>query len=160
MFNAVFYFLIGILLILSFIKDRQKTKMSLIKAWKSFENILPLFLSILFIIGIMLAVLSPQIISEIMGAQSGWLGIGLAAIIGSITVIPGFVTFPLAATLLKNGAGLTQIIVFISTSVMVGVVTIPIEIKYLGRKVTYLRNFLALIFSFVIAFVMGGLMNG
>lgn len=159
MLTVGFYFLILILLILSFTKSHQKTKMALLKAWKSFENILPLFLSILFIIGIMLAVLSPQVISKIIGSQSGWLGFIMAAIIGSITVIPGFVTFPLAAALLKNGAGITQIIVFISTSMMVGVITIPIEIKYLGRQVTYLRNSLALIFSFVIAFVMGVLIK-
>lgn len=159
MFTIIFYFLIFIFLTVSFVKNRQKTIMALLKAWKSFENILPLFLSILLIIGIMLAVLSPQIISEMMGSQSGWIGIVVAAIIGSVTVIPGFVTFPLAAALLNNGAGLTQIIVFISTSVMVGVITIPIEIKYLGRKVTYIRNFLAFIFSFAIAFLMGGLME-
>ncbi len=38
---------------------------------------------------------------------------------------------------------------------MVGVLTIPVEIKYLGKKATYLRNFLALIFSFAVAFIMG-----
>lgn len=137
------------------IKSRKKTLLALKKAWKSFENILPLFLSILFVIGIMLAILSPQVISKIMGQQSGILGIMLAAIIGSCTVIPGFVTFPLAATLLKNGAGMIQITMLISTSVMVGIITIPIEAKYWGMKATYIRNSLALVFSFIIAFVMG-----
>ena len=37
--------------------------MELKKAWKSFENILPQFLSVLVIIGIMLAVLSTEVIS-------------------------------------------------------------------------------------------------
>lgn len=159
MFTAGFYVFVFILLLLSFINDKKKTKMALIKAWKSFENILPLFLSIILIIGIMLSILSPQVISKLIGQQSGWTGIILAAVIGSVTLIPGFVTFPLAAALLKSGAGIIQIIVFISTSVMVGVVTLPIEIKYFGRKVTYLRNLLALIFSFGIAFLMGVLIK-
>jgi uncharacterized membrane protein YraQ (UPF0718 family) len=159
MFTVGIYLLMFILLLVSLIKSHEKTILALKKAWMSFENILPLFLSILFIIGIMLAILSPQTISKIIGQQSGLFGILLAAIIGSCTVIPGFVTFPLAATLLKNGAGLTQIIVLISTSMMVGVITIPIEMKYLGQKATYLRNSLALIFSFVIAFVMGVLIK-
>lgn len=159
MFTIGFYLLMLIIVIGSFRRDSDKTKLALIKAWKYFENILPLFLSIIFGIGIILSVLSPEAISKILGNQSGWLGIIVAAIIGSVTVIPGFVTFPLAATLLKNGAGLTQIIVFISTSVMVGVITIPIEIKYLGRKVTYLRNSLALVFSILIAFIMEALIK-
>ncbi|AZV57630.1 permease [Clostridium sp. AWRP] len=155
MFTMGLYFLMFILVLVSLIKSREKTLLALKKAWKSFENILPLFLSILFIIGIMLAILSPQVISKIMGHQSGILGLALAALIGSCTVIPGFVTFPLAATLLKNGAGMAQITMLISTSVMVGIITIPIESKYWGKKATYVRNSLALVFSFAIAFVMG-----
>ncbi|OBR97009.1 permease [Clostridium coskatii] len=155
MFTMGLYFLMFILLLVSLIKSHEKTLLALKKAWKSFENILPLFLSILFIIGIMLAILSPQVISKIMGHQSGILGLALAALIGSCTVIPGFVTFPLAANLLKNGAGMAQITMLISTSVMVGIITIPIESKYWGKKATYVRNSLALVFSFAIAFVMG-----
>ncbi|HWR30114.1 MAG TPA: permease, partial [Negativicutes bacterium] len=136
------------------IKDKEKTAIALKKAWKSFENILPLFLSIILIIGIGLAILSPIIISKLIGQQSGWIGIIIAAVIGSVTLIPGFVTFPLAASLLKNGAGLTQIIVFISTSMMVGVVTAPVEMQYFGRKVTLLRNFLAFVFSFIVALIL------
>ena len=159
MFTVGLYVLAGVLLIVSARQDRQKTGVALRKAWKSFESILPLILAIIMLIGIGLAVLSPAAISGLMGRHSGWPGVILAALIGSVTLIPGFVTFPLAAALLKNGAGYFQIIVFISTSVMVGVVTIPIEIRYFGRKVTYWRNFLALIFSFAIAGLMGGLVR-
>lgn len=127
--------------------------MGLKKSWKSFENILPLFLSIILIIGIGLAFLSPPVISKMVGEQSGWLGIMAAAFVGSVTLIPGWITFPLAASLLKSGAGFIPITVFISTSMMVGVVTLPVEIKYFGRKVANFRNALALVFSFVVALV-------
>jgi len=36
---------------------------------------------------------------------------------------------------------------------MVGIVTMPIEIKYFGKKTTILRNIFAFIFSFVVAYV-------
>ncbi|OCZ49869.1 permease [Dehalobacter sp. TeCB1] len=155
MFTIILYVLAIGLLLLSFLKDKKKTKMALVKAWKSFENILPQFLSILIIIGIMLAVLSPNTISKLIGQQSGWVGMIIAAIVGSITLIPGFVAFPLAAALLKSGAGFMQIAVFISTLMMVGIVTIPLEIKYFGKKAAILRNSLAFIFSFVVAIVIG-----
>jgi len=48
-----------------------------------------------------------------------------------------------------------QIGAFISTLMMVGVVTIPVEIKYFGRKMTLLRNFMAFLFSFFVAYVIG-----
>lgn len=155
MFTITLYILALGLLLLSFYKDKQKTKMALKKAWKSFENILPQFLSILIIIGIMLAVLNPDIISGLVGRQSGWMGVVIASIIGSITLIPGFIAFPLAAALLNSGAGLMQLAVFISTLMMVGVVTIPVEIKYFGKKATLLRNTLAFAFSYIVAIVMG-----
>ena len=153
MFTMILYVLAVVLLGISFFKDKKKTKMALKKAWKSFENILPQFLSILVIIGIMLAVLSPETISKLIGQQSGWFGMILAALIGSITLIPGFVAFPLASALLKNGAGFMQIAVFISTLMMVGIVTMPLEIKYFGKKATFLRNGFAFGFAFVVAIV-------
>jgi len=155
MFTAVLYVLAVILLGISFLKDRKKTRLALTKAWKSFENILPQFLSILVIIGIMLAVLSPGTISGLIGQQSGWIGMFVASIIGSITLIPGFVAFPLADALLKSGAGFMQIAVFISTLMMVGIVTMPVEIKYFGRKATLLRNGLAFVFSYIVAIAIG-----
>lgn len=155
MSNIILYLLAVAFLGLSFMKDRNKTKKALMKAWKSFENILPQFLSILIIIGIMLAVLSPEAISKLIGRQSGWIGIIVAALIGSITLIPGFIAFPLAAALYNSGAGIVQIAVFVSTLMMVGVVTIPLEIKYFGKKVTVIRNSLAFGFSFIVAIVIG-----
>jgi len=155
MFTGAIYVLAIVMLGISFVKDRKKTVMALLKAWKSFENILPQFLSILLIIGVVLAILNPDVISGLIGQQSGWAGIALASVIGSITLIPGFVAFPLAAVLLKNGAGFMQIAVFVSTLMMVGIVTIPVEIKYFGRKAAALRNILAFAFSYVVAAAIG-----
>lgn len=139
----------------SFAKSRQNTKLALKKAWKSFENIMPQFLTILIIIGIMLAILTPEQISGLIGSESGWMGVVVASVIGAITLIPGFIAFPLAAALLKSGAGYMQIAAFISTLMMVGVVTMPVEMKFFGKKATIIRNVEAFVFSYLVAFVMG-----
>jgi len=155
MFTKALYVLAITLLLASFFKDKKKTKMALKKSWKSFENILPQFIAILIIVGIMLSAISPDVISRLIGGQSGWTGMIMAAIIGAVTLVPGFVAFPLAAALLSAGAGFMQIAVFISALMMVGVVTIPVEISYFGKKATISRNLLAFIFSFVVAIVIG-----
>lgn len=144
-----------ILLSLSFYKDKNKTKKALIKAWKSLNKILPQFLTVIVIVGIMLSVFDTKMISKIIGAESGWYGILISSIIGSITLIPGFVAFPTASMLIKNGAGYIQIATFISTLMMVGIITAPVEMQYFGKKMTLARNFLAFIFSFFVAFVIG-----
>ena len=88
-------------------------------------------------------------------APAGVFGVLGAALIGSITLIPGFVAFPLAAALLKNGAGYMQIAAFVSTLMMVGVVTLPLEIKTFGKRATLIRNVAAFVFSLLAALVIG-----
>ena len=155
MFVTILYGIAGCGLMISFLCDRGKTKMALKKAWKSFENILPQFLSVLVIIGLALAILTPEQISSLLGSESGMAGVLAALAIGSITLIPGFVAFPLAAALLHNGAGYGQIAAFVSALMMVGAVTIPMEMQTFGKRATLLRNGLALAFSFIVALVMG-----
>ena len=74
-------------MIISFYKDKKKTKMALKKAWKSFENILPEFLGVIMLVGVLLAVLDAEVISKIIGSNSGWFGVIAAALVGSITLL-------------------------------------------------------------------------
>ena len=159
MFSYILYGLAAICLLLSFLKDRGKTKAALMKALKSFENIMPQFLAILIIIGLSLSFLSPETIGIFIGEKSGLLGMAGAALIGSITLVPGFVAFPLAAALLKNGAGYMQIAAFVSTLMMVGVVTLPLEIKTFGKRAAIIRNGAAFVFSIAAALVIGAVMG-
>ena len=156
--TQTFYLLALTALLASFLKSKENTRLALKKAWKSFEGILPQFLSIVLIIGMTMTALTPQQISGLIGKESGWIGILGAALIGAITLIPGFVAFPLAAALLANGAGYMQIAAFVTSLMMVGVVTLPVEIRYFGKKAALLRNGLAFIFSLFMAAVIGVLM--
>lgn len=152
-FNTGLYIITAALLAASAISDRQKTKQALVKAWRAFANILPDLSVVLALVGLMLTFLSPSVIVKFIGASSGVLGMILTSAIGAITLIPGFVAFPLAATLLQRGAGVAQIAVFVSTLMMVGIVTFPLEAKYFGRREATIRNVLAYLFSFVVALV-------
>jgi uncharacterized membrane protein YraQ (UPF0718 family) len=107
------------------------------------------------LIGILLVVFDPATINRLIGASSGWLGVLIASVIGSITLIPGFIAFLTAALLLKGGAGLVQIAAFVSTLMTVGIVTLPAEIRTFNRRFALLRNGLAYVFSLLVALVMG-----
>lgn len=160
MSNLLLYIITIILLIISFNTDKKKTKKALNKAWKSFENILPEILGVIMIVGVLLAVLNSQVISNIIGENSGYFGIIIASFVGAITLIPGFVAFPTAAMLLDNGASIMPIAVFVSTLMMVGIVTLPVEIKYFNKKLAISRNIIAFIFSFFVAFIIGKVSGG
>lgn len=149
------YYVAFALLALSFYKSRKKTTIALMKAWKSFNSIFTKFLGVICLVGIMLAVFDENVISGLIGAESGVMGMIISSIIGSITIIPGFIAFPTAKVLLEDGAGYSQIGVFVSTLMMVGVMTIPVEVTYFGKKVTILRNVSAFILAFVAAYFIG-----
>ncbi len=157
-FNATLYIVAVAALIFSFVKDKKKTRTALKKSLKSIENILPAMLVILMVIGVTMAWISPEVISSLIGENSGVWGVLIASVLGSITLIPGFIAFPLASNLLKLNAGYTQIAAFISTLMMVGIITFPMEKKFLGAGLALKRNLAALIYSVLIAFVIGGLM--
>ncbi len=155
----ILYGLCIVLTLVSFSKDKEKTKRALINGVKSFENIMPQFLSILVIIGILLTILKPETISKIIGNDSGVFGVVLSSLVGSVTMMPTFVAFSTGNTLIQNGAGYAQVSALITTLTMVGVLTFPLEAEYIGKKAAFYRNFLAFLFSFVVAFFMGGVFS-
>lgn len=137
---------------LSYIRDKQKAHAALAKGLKSFLNIFPDFSAVLLAVGLMLTFLAPETIARLIGRASGALGMLLTSLVGAITLIPGFIAFPLAASLLKMGAGVAQVAVFISTLMTVGVITAPLEAKYFGRREVLWRNGLNYLFAFLTAF--------
>ena len=154
MTSYIFYSIAITLFILSYIKDKSKTKIALKKAFKSFENIMPQFLSIIIIVGIILSILNTDTISKLIGSESGFLGVFLSSIVGSIVLIPTFVAFSTADTLLKSGAGYAQVGSLVSTLTLVGVMTFTLESKSIGKKAAFYRNLIAFLFSFIVAFFM------
>jgi len=142
-------------LVISLIKDRAKTKQSLLVAAKSFFRILPIVLIIIIFIGLLLGFVPLDLISKTMGEQAGFGGVILIASVGAILHIPALIAFPLAASLLKGGAAVAAVAAFITTLTMIGTVTLPLEIKELGKKMALLRNGVSFIFAIIIALIMG-----
>lgn len=145
-------------LIGAFIKDRAKTKQSLKVAVKSFFYILPTVLIIIIFIGLLLGFVPQSQISKIVGEQAGSGGVLVVALLGAILHIPSLISFPLAATLLKTGASVTLVAVFITTLTMIGIVTLPLEIKELGKKMALLRNGISFVIAIIIGIVMGAIL--
>jgi len=150
-------FAIGCLIFI-FIKDRTKTKQALTVALKSFFRILPIVLIIIIFIGLLLGFVPQNQISKIVGEQAGFSGVLVVALLGAFLHIPSLISFPLAASLLKSGASITSVAVFITTLTMIGVVTLPLEIRELGKKMAFLRNGISFIIAIIIGIIMGAIL--
>lgn len=142
-------------LVFAFFKDKTKTRQSMIVAARSFSRILPLVLMIIVIVGLFSAFIPPSKITKFVGAQAGLTGILAIAVLGAVLHIPALISFPLAAALLQSGATIASAAAFITSLTMVGIVTLPLEIKELGLRLTLLRNSFSFIIAVFIALIMG-----
>jgi uncharacterized membrane protein YraQ (UPF0718 family) len=149
----VIYGFAAILLIVSFIFDRGKTKKGVMKGFKSFLKLLPILVPLLLIIGILLVVISPDLISSFLGDSSGIVGYVFALIVGSITFLPAFVAFPLGAELLEAGAGVPQVAGFLVALMSVGVIYYAAESKYFSKKAAIYRNVISLIGAIIVILI-------
>lgn len=145
----------GILLLISFVADRNKTWIGLKKGLRMFINLLPVILSVIIMISTVLFFLPNEVIVHYLGKDAGYTGYVFAALIGSVALIPGFIAFPLAGILVNNGVSYPVIAVFITTLMMVGLLSLPIEIKFFGTKTAILRNVLYFIAAIIIAIGIG-----
>ena len=158
MISSVLYSVAGVLLLVSFIKDKSKTKKSIKVAWKSFAKLLPTVLAMMLFIGISLSVINQSVISTLIGSESGVLGTIIALTIGSIVALPSFVAFPLGGALLKAGAGYMQVAALVSTIMAVGIVSLPVEIKYFNKNIAIKRIILSFAICVVFTIVIGMVM--
>ena len=153
--TIVIYSLMGVALVASLITSRPKTLAAFKVALKALKNSAVSLLVVLGLVGITLGILSPQTISKLLGEEAGLLGTLLATLIGAITLIPSLIAFPLAGSLLRSGSTVATIAAFITSLTLVGLVTAPMEIKYLGKRFTIWRNSLSLIVALLLALLMG-----
>jgi uncharacterized membrane protein YraQ (UPF0718 family) len=120
-----------------------------------FKNVLLPFLNILILVSLLLYFVPPSLINQYLGANSGVIGFSIAALVGSVTLIPGFVSYPIAAGLIQQGASYAVVATFMTTLMMVGVVTLPLEIRYFGRTVATMRNILNFVAAIIIGLLVG-----
>lgn len=152
---SIIYILLAVSLVISLMKSKQKTWQALKVAGKALLKTAPSILTVLGIVGLTLGSLTTETISRLIGAEAGPFATIFAALIGAITLIPSLVAFPLAGSLLRSGATVMTISAFVTTLVMVGFLTLPMEIKALGKKFAVLRNVLGFVAALVIAGIMG-----
>jgi uncharacterized membrane protein YraQ (UPF0718 family) len=155
MFTAVIWGIAGAGLLLSWTKSREKTRAALRFFRRSFLSLAPSIVAIIWTIGFILTFLPPGLILKTIGRDAGFQGVIMAAAFGSVVLIPAFIAFPLAASFLRQGADVGAIAAFVTSLVMVGVITAPLEVKYFGKRFALWRNSLSFVFALVIAFVMG-----
>ena len=131
------YIATGLALLVSVIANRNKTLKAVKIAAKRLVRLLPPFLIMLILVSIVLFLVPDRVISSYLGSDNKFIGVLSASFIGSITLMPGFIAFPLCGILLEKGVLFMVLSAFTTTLMMVGILTYPVEKAYLGHKIDY-----------------------
>jgi len=152
---VLIYIVTSFAVIASLIADRGKTVKSLKVAIKKMLKIAPAFLAMTILVSIVLYLVPDETISRYLGHENKVLGILIAYALGSISLMPGFIAFPLCGLLLEKGVPYMILSGFSTTLMMVGILTFPVERAYLGTKVAVLRNLIFLIVAVIVTIITG-----
>lgn len=144
-----------IFVIFSLVKDKQKTFKALKMAFRMGKSMALSIFSIIFAIGLILAIIPPETIAAFVEKQNPIIATVVSALFGAITLIPAFIAFPLVGTLVDASVNIVAAVAFLTTLTMVGFVTFPLEKKEFGLKFAVTRNALSFIFALLIAAAMG-----
>lgn len=150
--------LVGIvlaLLVLSVWKSRPKTKKALKIGAKQFWNVLPFFVAVFGLIGLLEVLLTPKMVQAWLGSGSGLLAPLYAAIFGGMATGPPAAVFPLGQYLLSQHASVAAVSTLLIAWVAVGTVTLPAEIRFFGARFALSRWALAFALSIALGLTMG-----
>lgn len=143
---------------LSVSKDRGKTITAMKQSQGMMKSMIGEIVAVIFLIGLLLTFIPPEAIRTSLSDSNGVVATTISALVGSITLIPAFVAFPLVGSIINMGASILPAVAFLTTLTMVGVVTFPLEKQEFGLRFAVARNGLSFIFALIIAFAMGVLL--
>jgi uncharacterized membrane protein YraQ (UPF0718 family) len=128
-----------ILLIVGYLKGDNLQIAGLKIGMKMILEILPLLIFAFIVAGMVQVLIPAQLISKWVGQESGLRGIILGTLTGAIAPGGPYVSLPIAAALMKSGAGVGTMIAFITGGSLWAVSRLPMEIGILGWKFAAIR---------------------
>ena len=116
-----------------------------------FIELIQILPAIMVLMGLFTVWVSKEIVVKYLGHASGITGLGLALFMGMIPTGPLYIAFPIASMLLKKGARVANIIIFLSAWACIKLPQELMELRFMGFKFMIVR----LIFTVVMVILMG-----
>lgn len=131
--------LAGLLLVMGILRGEGQHITGLKSATKMMIEIFPLLVFALILAGMIQALLPQELISRWVGDESGIRGILIGTVAGGFMPGGPYVSLPLAAGLLRAGAGIGTMVAFITAWSLWAVARLPMEVGIIGWRFTLIR---------------------
>ncbi len=156
--GLIYLLLVGLGYIWAYRKNPHKAQEAIKAGGISLSNLLPLLLSIFALVGLFQEFLPPEMIESLLGQGNRGTSLLLGGLIGAVSIGPPLASYPIAGSLLSNGAWPPAVAAFIMSWISVGVVTLPFEAKIFSWRFALIRNGLTLIAALFSGLLLGGLL--
>jgi uncharacterized membrane protein YraQ (UPF0718 family) len=126
-------------------------------------TLLPLLVVVFLLTGFVQVLLPRDLVANWLSDEAGWRGIGVAWVAGALTPGGGPIGLPLAAALVRSGAGLGVVVTYLTSLSMLSFIRLPMEVAIYGGRLTGLRLLASLVLPPVaglLAHALGPLLMG
>lgn len=154
-----FFLLSLLILILVFVFNWDLGTKSFINAQSSFIQMLSVLPPIMILLGLIDVWVPKEVLMKYMGKNSGFTGVLIAILIGSIAAGPMYAAFPFTAVLLKKGVKFSNIIIFMNAWCVTKISTLLFEISAIGYAFTLSRLVIDIPGVIIMGYLVEGLMK-
>jgi uncharacterized membrane protein YraQ (UPF0718 family) len=123
-------------------------------------EVLPLLIFAFIVAGLMQELMPHELLSRWVGEESGFRGIMLGSLAGGLAPGGPFVSLPIAAGLVRSGAGIGTMVAFLTGWSLWAFSRLPMEVGILGWRLTLIRVASTVVFPPLAGFVAHVLFGG
>ncbi len=135
-----------LLYIWAFSADPQRAWLALEVGGRILLSVILLILSVMGLVGLVQQWANRDAIAGMLGKESGWKALLLAATCGTLVIGPPYLIFPLLMSIRRQGAR-WAVIGAVLGAYAVKVPMIPLEIGFMGWEFSFWRSLLTILFS-------------
>ncbi len=137
----------------------EKQEVVLTTMWEYFVEMMMVFPAVMVVMGLFTVWVSKDAVVKHLGKTSGVRGFLLSLFLGALPTGPLYVAFPLAASLLKKGARISNIVIFLSAWSCIKLPQEMVELQFLGVEFMVSHLILTVVFVIIMAFVIEKVMD-
>jgi len=128
-------------------------------SWNFFLEMITILPAVMILMGLFSVWVSKETVVKYLGKKSGLKGMFLSILFGALPTGPLYVAFPMASTMIKKGARISNIVIFLSAWACIKIPQEMVELRFLGFKFMASRLLLTIIFVFLIGWLIEKIME-
>jgi len=157
--NLIVYAIALVLAVAAYLKGEQRHILGITEATKTFLLVLPALIGAFLIAGYIRVLVPEDVVREWVGEESGFKGVLVGYLAGTLTFGGPFVSFPIAASLYHAGGSAKIVTTYITSWALWGGGIIFYEFSILGPKLFTIRIAASILFPLLAGVIAAFLMK-